>query len=125
VGAGDIYSASQGTNLTVTVNIIPTEGRIIYVRLSSAILGNQVANDYAYLAANGAGGGGGGGCNAPVAAAITNPAGGTTLAGASVTFQWNAGVCVTAYTLSVGNSVGASDIFSANLGVTQTLKLRR
>jgi hypothetical protein len=38
-----------------------------------------------------------------------------------VTFTWNQGACVTAYTLSVGSSVGASDIFQSTTTVANTV----
>jgi len=121
-GGRDIATTNAGTNLTATVANLPTDGRIIYVRLASVILGNQANNDYVYLAANSAGGGGGGGgCATPAAATITNPAAGSVLTGASATFQWSAGSCVSAYTLSIGTSAGATDIYSANQGTNQSV----
>jgi hypothetical protein len=43
-------------------------------------------------------------------ATITSPANGSTLAGASQMFQWNAAPGASRYTLSVGNSPGAIEV---------------
>ncbi len=51
-------------------------------------------------------------------AAITSPANGSTLSGASVTFTRNAGVNVTAYELLVGTSEGGSQIYSGKMSST-------
>ena len=51
VGAGNIYNASQGLNLSVSVPNIPTDGSTLYVRLYSSIGGTWQYNDYTYKAA--------------------------------------------------------------------------
>ena len=119
-GGNDLYGQSQGTNQTVTVTNLPTSGITIYVRLWSQ-LGTSVTDvsntwqyiDYTYTSSSG----GQGGCTTPAAATIATPTPGSTFPGASVVFTWNAGSCVTSYTLSVGTSVGASDIFQSTPGV--------
>jgi hypothetical protein len=52
----------------------------------------------------------------PPRAALTSPAGGSTLPGASVTFQWSAGFGATQYYLFIGTSLGASNIASLDMG---------
>jgi len=123
VGASDLYSLNQGTSMTATVNGLPTNGVPLYVRLwsyvstaSSSFSTGWHFIDYAYTAA----GGSGGGCTTPAAATMSSPTPGTTLAGASVVFTWNLGSCVSSVTISVGSSVGASDIFTSNQGVSGT-----
>src|SRR3954466_11763594 len=59
-------------------------------------------------------------CGVAVAATMISPANGSTLPGASATFTWNAGTCVTTYLLSVGTSPGGSDISSTNAGTNLT-----
>jgi len=56
LGGADIYNQDQGLNLSKTVNGIPTDGRIIYVRLWTFI-GGWLFNDYTYRAASSGGGG--------------------------------------------------------------------
>src|SRR5262249_30898023 len=67
----DLYSASAGTNLSATVmNALPANGPTVYARLWSLIAGAWSFNDYTYNTADGR-------------AAMTGPAPGTSLAGAS------------------------------------------
>ena len=47
-GGYDIYGQSQGTNQSVTLNNLPTDGSTIYVRLYSLINGNWLYRDYTY-----------------------------------------------------------------------------
>src|SRR5262249_45441567 len=47
-GGSDLFSASAGTNLSIAVNNLPTDGRTIYVRLWSLIAGAWQFNDYTY-----------------------------------------------------------------------------
>jgi len=53
---------------------------------------------------------------ATTAATMTSPTPGTTLTGTTVTFSWTAGTRVRGYTLAIGSSAGATDVFSANEG---------
>ena len=50
-GGREIYSASQGTNLSKTLSNLPTNGSTIYVRLWSKINGTWQYDDYTYTAA--------------------------------------------------------------------------
>jgi photosystem II stability/assembly factor-like uncharacterized protein len=107
-GTLDIYGQSQGTNLSVTVNSLPTDGRKLYVRLWSLAGSTWLFNDYTYTAALiGV---------TPIPAAMTSPANGSTLSGASVTFQWNTGTAIQQYFLYIGSAVGTSDIYSQSQG---------
>jgi hypothetical protein len=83
---------------------LPTDGSTVYVRLWSKINGAWPFADYTYT----------GGAITPVPAAMTSPANHATLAGASVTFQWNAGAGVTQYRLYVSKvAVGGSELYGA------------
>src|SRR3989475_7580297 len=47
VGSTNLYSQSQGLNLSGTVNGLPTDGSTMYVRLWT-LLGTRQFNDYKY-----------------------------------------------------------------------------
>ena len=47
---------------------------------------------------------------------LTRPVPGSVLTAATATFQWSSGTGVTGYTLTIGSSVGASDIYSRDQG---------
>ncbi len=49
-GNNDIYGGDQSLNTTVTVNGLPTDGRVLHVRLWSYINGAWLSNDYSYRA---------------------------------------------------------------------------
>ena len=105
-GGQEIYGGSQGgTALSRTVSGIPTTGVTIYVRLMSMIGGAWQSRDYTYTAAA-----------LPTPSVITNPAPGSTLPAASVTFFWDAGYAVTARYFSVGTTPGGSQIYGADQG---------
>jgi Peptidase family M23 len=106
-GAGDLYFQSQGTSLSGVINGLPTDGRTLYVRLWFLIANVWQFNDYTYRAATLAG----------QKAAITSPTSGSTLPGASVTFDWNSGSGVSQYFLYVGNSLGTNDVYGQSQGI--------
>ena len=108
-GGNDIYSQSQGTNRSVTVTGIPTDGRMIYVRLWSYLGNGWQSNDYTYRAYSN---------TAPVKAAITNPLNGSTLTSSSATFYWNSGVGVSEYFLYVGTCSGCNNIYGQSQGTS-------
>jgi hypothetical protein len=112
LGGDTLYSADQGLLTSAPVSGLPMDGRAIYVRLWSHINGAWVSNDYQYKA-NGANG------VTPVKAAVTAPAAGATLPGATATFQWNAGTGVSRYYFFVGLWQGANSIFGQDMGTNQ------
>jgi hypothetical protein len=57
----------------------------------------------------------------PSIAQMQSPAPGTKLTGTSVTFSWTAGSNVARYQLSIGNTVGAHDIFLSNPGTARSV----
>ena len=104
-GASDVYAASQATRLTVTANDLPVDGRTLYVRLWTRFDSTwQAFNDYTYTAAT------------LSKAQMVSPVPGSTLAGASVTFTWTASQGAQEYSLWVGSSAGASDLYAALQG---------
>ncbi len=107
VGASNLFSSGNVTATGVTATGLPLDGSTVYVRLQSQVNGVFQFVDYTYTAVT------------AVKAAITSPAPSSTLTNTSATFTWSAGVMVTQYQLSVGTSVGASDLFaSGNLATT-------
>jgi hypothetical protein len=114
LGANDLYGQDQGTKLTAVVNNLPTNGQTLYVRLWSLYSGSWHFNDYTYTAS-----GSGSGCGTGSPAVMISPTPGSTLTGTSVTFTWSPGACVSAYTLSVGTSVGGHEIYGPTTGVSQ------
>jgi len=105
VGSNDIYSQNQGTNLSVTVNNLPSG--TIFVRLWSWISSRWLFRDYTYtVVITGVG----------IPAAMISPVPGSTLSSPSVTFTWNTGTGVSQYWLFVGRSTGGNDIYSQSQG---------
>ncbi len=100
LGGNDVYSQSQGTNLSVTVGGLPTDGRTLYVRLWSMI-GSWQFIDYTYTAASAS------------PAMMMTPVPGSTLPGATVTFGWSAGSGVTS-TISMSVPRWAETTSTAN-----------
>jgi hypothetical protein len=108
-GGNTVYDADQGENRQVTVAGLPTDGRTLYVRLWSYIDGSWQFLDYSYEAA---------GTFTPVKAVMTAPAPGSTLPGASVSFQWTAGNGVLRYYLFIGTWLGGDNLFSQDMAAS-------
>ncbi len=109
-GNNDLYTQSQGTSRSGTVNGLPTDGRTLYVRLWSLVAGAWQFNDYTYGAAG-----------AAQKAAMTAPVPGSTLPGASVTFGWSSGSGVSQYWLYVGTSAGGNDLYGQSQGTSHAI----
>jgi beta-propeller repeat-containing protein len=106
VGGSELFSSSQSTQLSQTVNGLPTNGSTLYVRLWSLIGTTSAFNDYTYKAVTVVSSG---------PAAMSNPAPGSTLSSSSVTFQWTTGSGVTQYWLYVSKlAVGGTDLCNLN-----------
>jgi serine protease len=110
-GGADLYEHDQGTNLSVTVGNLPTDGRTVYVRLYSYVdvERNWQSNSYTYTAMTAGGA-------SPVKAELSSPAPGSTLAASTVTFQWTGGTGVTQYYLQVGTTLGGADLYERDQG---------
>ena len=106
LGSGSHYSATQGRATSVTVSGLPTDGRTLYVRLSTRSNGVLQPNDYtvtAYLATS------------IPKAELVSPLAGSTLPWDPVSFEWTA-TGATEYWLSIGSSAGGSDLYSGSQG---------
>lgn len=107
-GGNDLYSASEGTSLTRTVQV-PDDGRPVYVTLYSLVRGAYIQTSARYTAANTASG------SKP--ALITSPAPTTTLPGTTNTFTWGGGSGVTTYALWIGSTPGGYDLWASSEGL--------
>ena len=109
-GRNDLFDSGGINQLSQTVNNLPTDGSTLYVTLYSLIGSNWMYNIYTYKASLSV---------SPTPAAITSPAPGSTLPGASATFQWNTGSGVSQYRLYVSKiSAGRNDLFDSG-GINQ------
>jgi subtilisin-like proprotein convertase family protein len=98
----DIYGASQGLGTSRTVTIRLTGGTI-YVKLWSLQSGVWSAINYTYTSAN-------------YQSVLVLPGSGATLPGATATFKWSNGTGVTEKWLSVGTTLGGTNIYHASQG---------
>jgi len=101
-GGNDLYSSGQVIATSVNVAGLPTTGSPIYATLSSLINGGWLSNAYTYVA------------SVPASPAVLlAPVPGSTLTGASATFNWSAGTAVTQYKLDLGTTgVGSTNLFT-------------
>jgi YVTN family beta-propeller protein len=101
-GNCNLYASGATTAHAANVTGLAVNGEKIYVRLYSLINGVWQSSDYNYMMSG-----------TPVLAALTSPAPGSTLAGASVTFNWSAGTGVTGYMLQLGTTgAGSHNLYS-------------
>jgi glucose/arabinose dehydrogenase len=110
MGGYDLYEASQGLNLSKTVSGLPTDGRMIHVRLWTRIGGMYYVRDFTFVAAT----------VAQSPAMLTTPVPGSVLSGPSETFGWSAGSGVTEYYLYVGSMPGGFDIYQGSQGMNMS-----
>ena len=113
VGGQELYSVSEGTNLSATVMALPTNGSTVYVRLWSKIGGLWSYNDYSYVSCTG--------CTA-TKAAMTTPAPGSTLSSSLTTFWWSASLGSECY-LQVGTTLGGQELYSAGQGTNLSVQV--
>jgi len=107
-GSNNVASTSALHTTTDTITGIPTTGGTLYVRLYSYIGGAYQYIDYTYTEAT------------STPSAMTSPAPGSVLTGASATFAWTAGAGVTQYNLHIGTT-GAGSTNVATTGSITTL----
>ena len=114
VGSSNLFSQNTGTVRAATVNGLPIDGRVLYVRLWS-LAGTWQYRDYTVTAAsNGA---------SPLAN-LLSPAPSSTLTSSSTTFSWDAGIGTAGYHIYVGSTgVGSSNLFSQNTGTARTVSV--
>jgi len=104
VGSFNIFNSGIVTATSASVTDLPVTGQTVNVRLSSKVSGVWQYQDYTYTA-----------YGTPTPAFLTAPTPGSTLAGSSVTFSWNAG-SGTEFDLYVGTTgVGSQDVFTTNV----------
>lgn len=103
LGAHDLYDSGETTGTTATANGLPSNGQTIYARINTNYDGRAVWIDTTYTAAT-----------APPAA-LTSPSPGTVLAGAKVTFTWSAAAGANGYSLWLGTTQGAHDLYNSPL----------
>jgi len=112
VGGADIFSGALGGGTSQLVANLPLDGRAIYVRIASTTGGGWLHVDYAYYAAM------------PQPGELISPANGSTLPGATVVFQWSAGVGASQYSLYASKvAPGGGDLDSINAGAKTVLTL--
>jgi K+-transporting ATPase c subunit len=111
VGGSSIFdSGSMGTETSINVPGIPTDGRTIYARLWSYYLNSWHTRDFTYTAAD-------------LSPELIDPVPGSTLTSSDVTFTWTSnGAPVTDYRLYLGSSLGGYDLLnSGSLGVATSI----
>jgi hypothetical protein len=108
VGQSEVYNSGQISATSATINTVPTNGVILYVRLYSKMSGVWQSNDYTYTEAG-----------TPSQAVLTAPAPGSQLPGSNVTFSWTAGAGPTQYQLWLG-STGVGSYNLSNSGALTT-----
>ncbi len=101
-GTHDLYDSGETNATTLTAYGLPTDGRTIYARLYTIYNGVAVSIDYQFTAAN-----------LPPAALIS-PTPGSVLSGARVTFTWSAAVGASGYSLWLGTTQGAYDVYNSH-----------
>ena len=111
-GGTQYYVGSTGTNTSVTVNGLPTDGSTIYVRLLQLVGGTwSVADDVTYTALNN---------NTPPEIIVPEP--GSALTGSTAEFIWNAnGTSPSAWALYVGSSVGGTQYYVGGTGTSTSV----
>jgi hypothetical protein len=107
-GSYNVTNTGSLHSTSTTITGIPTTGGTLYVRLYSYIGGAYQYIDYTYTEAT------------STPSAMTSPAPGSVLTGASATFSWTAGVGVTQYNLHIGTT-GAGSTNVATTGSITTL----
>ena len=102
-GSHNLYDSGEISGTSATAVSLPTNGTAIYARLFTNYNGFAVSSDFVYTAAN-----------LPLAM-LTAPTPGSVLSGATVTFTWSAAAGAGGYSLWLGSTQGASDIYDSHL----------
>ena len=105
-GTGNLYDGHTTGN-TLTVSNLPVNGSTIYVRLITNFNGVYAYSDTAYTAVS--------------PAALSSPSSGATLAASGQVFTWAPVAGATGYTLWLGSSAGAGNLYDGHTtGTTLT-----
>ncbi|MBI4861283.1 MAG: hypothetical protein HY815_13655, partial [Candidatus Riflebacteria bacterium] len=107
-------TGTVGTAQSKEVTGLPTDGSTVHVWLYSKIGGSWSYENMQYITCRAAQPGDG------QKAELTGPAPGSTLAGSTVTFQWNAGTNVTEYWLDVGAPGDYKKYSTGTVGTAQS-----
>jgi uncharacterized repeat protein (TIGR01451 family) len=107
LGGSDLYNADQGTAQTATVSLLPGDGRPVYVRLWSFIAGSGWTSADAQFT------------SATLLATMTAPPPGSTLT-STATFQWTAGSGALQYWLSIGTTLGGTEVYDGDQGLLRS-----
>lgn len=113
VGSGDFFDSAvlPSTTTMADVSGLPEDGSTIHVTLRWSAGGSATEKGYIYTAADVS-------TDGP---AMVSPVDGSTLDGATQTFQWSAnGAAVTKWRLEVGTSPGAQDLFLKGISTATT-----
>lgn len=110
-GGNTLFDGNLGTQRSATVQDLPVDGRMIYVRLWSLLDGEWEWRDAQFRAA---------GFQTPSRAEITLPAPNSVLGGASVKVEWSAGVGVRRYYLFAGLWPGGNTLFSQDMELARS-----
>src|SRR5262249_45360420 len=97
-GAWDVYLGGDVTAFSAYVTGLPMDGRPLFARLWCVSDGSWQYNDYVYTTVNGK-------------AQMASPLTGSTLAGSSASFSWSGALGATSYSLRVGSTPGAWDVY--------------
>jgi hypothetical protein len=109
VGSSNIFSQAVAST-SVTVNGLPTNGAVVYVRLWSLVGGTWFFNDYLYTAAG------------ATCASVLTPLPNSTLSGTTVSFNWSPLPGATQYWLYAGTGgTGSTNIFDSSLGTSTSV----
>jgi hypothetical protein len=100
VGSNNLYNSLNQKITSITVPNLPSNGSTIYARMLTDFNGSWTSVDYTYTSVT--------------QSAMTSPAQGSALTGASVTFSWTSGVGATAYQLYLGSTgVGSNNLYNS------------
>src|SRR5205085_2554605 len=113
-GGADIYNQDRASNVSATVNGLPSNGGTLWVRLWTLISGAWQFNDYSYTACSIS-------CGSSAAAALTSPTPGNALTSSTVNFQWTAGTGAARYQLSISRYPGQAEVYNQDQGTAQSV----
>ncbi|HTX75983.1 MAG TPA: protease pro-enzyme activation domain-containing protein [Terracidiphilus sp.] len=99
VGGNNLWGTGPITGTSTTPTNLPTNGEIVYARLTTFFGSVQVYTDYTFTAAT--------------QSALTSPTPSTVLAGPKVTFSWSTAAGATDYGFRLGTTEGSNNIFGS------------
>ena len=106
--ATDLYFHGQGLQTSATVNNLPSDGSVLYVKLWTHVGDSWLSNLYTYRASTTSGG---------PQSVILSPAPNSTLSSGTVTFTWQAVSGSSEYVLGIGRKTDANDVYFKGQGL--------